>query len=220
MEFKVEQLSKRFGGRVILRSTGIQVTTGEVAGIFGRNGAGKTTLFQCMSGQLKCNIQMTVDGRSVIPRELIKERLLGYVPQHSFLPAHMRLRDIVPLYLEDNSRRDRLYYDPVLAPLMSNRPGELSIGERKYAELLLVGSLGRPLLLLDEPFTMLAPLQIEKAKGFIAQQAAHSAVVMTDHYYLNVTEISNANFVLAEGVLHRAQSIDDLKSYGYLSEPK
>ena len=46
----VQNLSKNFGSKHVLKNISIQVSKGEVYGIVGENGAGKTTLFRCIAG--------------------------------------------------------------------------------------------------------------------------------------------------------------------------
>ncbi len=58
----VENLSKRFGERVVLQDIGFDVAEGEVHGIMGPNGAGKTTCFHVLTGRFK------PDGGSVFFR--------------------------------------------------------------------------------------------------------------------------------------------------------
>ena len=49
---KVEQLSKRFGGFVVLDQVDLYVNEGERLGLIGPNGSGKSTLVNCLSGVL------------------------------------------------------------------------------------------------------------------------------------------------------------------------
>ncbi|PQB04619.1 ATP-binding cassette domain-containing protein [Aureitalea marina] len=215
MVFELRHISKSYGSRAILNSVSLQVDTGEVIGIFGRNGCGKTTLFQCIAGQISSSISIVVDGESVHPKNLLLNGILGYVPQQPFLPAHVKIRDLIPLYLKEEADQDLLYYDPILSGLMNNRPGELSIGERKITELLLVGNLRRPVLILDEPFTMLEPIQIERAKELILQWASHSAILISDHYYREVEAITDRNMVLEEGIGHWIRDQSDWNKFDY-----
>lgn len=215
--FELHQINKNYGNRTILKTVQLQAHTGEIIGIFGRNGSGKTTLFNSITGQVKSNISLSIDGKSMAPQRLFLQQLAGYVPQESFLPAHIRLRDIISLYLKNEADQDRIYYDPMLSSLMKNRPGELSIGERKYAELLLVGYLRRPLLILDEPFTMLEPIQIEHAKELIKGWARHAIVLISDHYYAHVQQISSKNMILQDGVGHWVVEESDWKQFDYLN---
>ena len=47
---QVEELSKSFGTKQVLKNININFEQGKVYGIVGANGAGKTTLFRCIAG--------------------------------------------------------------------------------------------------------------------------------------------------------------------------
>ncbi len=47
---KIENLSKRYGVKKVLKNINIEFKKGVIYGIVGKNGAGKTTLFRCISG--------------------------------------------------------------------------------------------------------------------------------------------------------------------------
>ena len=215
MDFELHHINKSFGSQNILNSVSIRAKAGEIVGIFGRNGSGKTTLFQCITGRIKSDISISVDGKPRAPERLLLDRMAAYVPQDSFLPSHIKLRDLIPLYLENEADQDRLYYDPMLSSLMNNRPGQLAVGERKYAELLLAGYLRRPMLILDEPFTMLEPLQIEAAKELIRGWARHAVVLISDHYYREVEAITHKNMILENGIGHWIEQAADWERFQY-----
>ena len=47
---RIENLSKNFGNKEVLKNINLQFDYGKVYGIIGENGAGKTTLFRCIAG--------------------------------------------------------------------------------------------------------------------------------------------------------------------------
>ena len=215
MDFELHHIKKSFGDRNILTSVNIKATTGEIIGIFGRNGCGKTTLFRAITGRIKSDIALTVNGNPTAPERLLLDRWAAYLPQDSLLPSHIKLRDLIPLYVENEADQNKLYYDQILSSLMNNRPGQLSEGERKYAELLLAGYLRRPMLILDEPFTMLEPLQIQAAKELIKQWSKHSVILISDHYYREVEAITHKNMILENGIGHWIEQASDWERFQY-----
>ncbi len=66
MLFEADNISKAFGGNVVLRDVGFHIDEGEVVGLIGPNGAGKTTLFNVISGFLRSKTgSLTFDGRDI-----------------------------------------------------------------------------------------------------------------------------------------------------------
>ena len=53
--------------------------------------------------------------------------------------------------------------------------------------------------LLDEPFTHLSPLQIELVKEFIGEEKSNKGLVITDHLFSHVLDLSDSLYILKEG---------------------
>ena len=51
MKLILEQITKSFGPKSVLKGAGYTFEQGRIYGLLGRNGAGKTTLFNCISGE-------------------------------------------------------------------------------------------------------------------------------------------------------------------------
>ena len=62
----VENVSKRFAGRIALDSVSIDVARGSMTGVIGPNGSGKSTLFNIIAGTLRPDAgRVIVDGRDI-----------------------------------------------------------------------------------------------------------------------------------------------------------
>ena len=53
MKFIIENLSKSFGNKQVIRNASFTFESGKIYGLLGRNGAGKTTLFNCINNDIK-----------------------------------------------------------------------------------------------------------------------------------------------------------------------
>jgi ABC-2 type transport system ATP-binding protein len=185
MLFQVDNLSKRFGRIDALAGVSFHVRAGEVLGLIGPNGAGKSTLFECLAGVLPCDTGK-IDGGG---RD--RNALLFYVPDGiapwpsqsvgwaldftiGFLGGRAELRDEVIQQLD-------------LAPLLEQRLGTLSKGQRKRA-LLGIGLLTRqPALLIDEPFDGLDLRQAREIASAIRTHAQRGRTM-----FLSIHQISDA----------------------------
>lgn len=191
---------------------------GELLGLFGRNGSGKSTLLKLLFGTLNADaISFSIDGKTVKPSEVIPKQLISYVPQHPFLPKQMKVRDVIPLFHRSEAKQDAVFYDPHIATMTHKTIGTLSLGELKYFEVVLLAHLPHPFIFMDEPFSMLEPLHKEKLKGFLLSLKQHKGILVTDHYYLDVLEVSDKNIVLKDGVAHPITSEYDLRKFKYLT---
>ena len=95
---------------------------------------------------------------------------------------------------------------------------QLSLGELKYFEVVLLSHLPHPFLMLDEPFSMLEPLHKEPLKEFLVALKHHKGMLITDHYYQDVLEIADQNIVIKEGISYPITNTQDLQRFEYLSK--
>jgi len=211
--------NKYFGKIQLLSDVSFTCETGEILGIFGRNGSGKSTLLKMIYGLMRADgIELSLDDKTVKPSEIISSKRIAYLPQHSFLPKQQRVRDIIPIYFSAEEKQDAIFYNPTIAKIASKRVGELSLGELKYFEVVLLGNLEHDFLILDEPFSMIEPLQKEALKGFLLQKKKEKGIIVTDHYYYDVLDITTKNIVIKDGIAHAIEHEEDLRKFEYLSK--
>lgn len=209
-------ISKSFSNKLVLDNTNLQCNTGEIVGIFGRNGSGKSTILKILFGTMKAtSIQLCINKESIEPDDVIKRRVVGYLPQENFLPKSRKIRDIIPMYYKGDEQ-DKIFYAPRIEKIANTRAGNLSMGEVRYLELLLVGNLSHPFLMLDEPFSMVEPLYKELIKEFLIRLKAKKGIILTDHYYDDVFSVADRNLMLSNGQLICISTRQELADNGYL----
>ena len=214
---EVNGLRKSFGKKLILDDLSFSCKTGEVIGIFGRNGSGKSTFLKTIFGTIKADsCLLNIDGVEMKPSAIISSGKIGFLPQDPFLPKEMRVRDVIPLMFPKGQEQDKIFYSPGVAGFDDQKVGKLSAGQSKYLELLLLGHLQHPFLLLDEPFSMLDPLYIERIKEFLLSLLGTKALVVTDHYYTDVLQIATRSMVISNGKAFAVESEQDLVKHEYL----
>ncbi|MFX5587099.1 hypothetical protein ABTE16_20360, partial [Acinetobacter baumannii] len=67
--------------------------------------------------------------------------------------------------------------------------GSLSGGERRLIEVYTIAKSTTRFILLDEPFTQLSPLQIEKVKILLHEEKENKGILVTDHMYQHILDI-------------------------------
>lgn len=215
---EVAEVNKTFGKRQILNRVSFSCKTGEIIGLFGRNGSGKSTLLKGITGTLDMDsITIYINGENTQASEIFPKKLIGFLPQDSFLPKEMKVRDVIPLMFPKGEEQDKIFHADGVAAFDGRRVGKLSLGELKYLELLLLSQLPQPFFLLDEPLSMLEPMYIEKAKKLLLSLKATKGLVITDHYYKDVLEIADRSLVLKAGSAYAVENEQDLARHEYIN---
>lgn len=215
---EINEAHKYFGQKRILENISFELKTGDILGVFGRNGCGKSSLLKLIFGTLSANkIQIKFDSEIIEAKEIIPRQLVAYLPQDSFLPKGIKVRDIIPLFCDDEEKQNKVFYAPGVSKFDNTKIGKLSMGQLRYLETLLVGSLDHPFIMLDEPFSMLEPLYKELLKELLRKLSKTKGIIITDHYYHDVLDITNTNFLIKDGNRIEISEKIDLEKNGYLS---
>jgi lipopolysaccharide export system ATP-binding protein len=74
---------------------------------------------------------------------------------------------------------------------------------------------GTQFILLDEPFNGMSPM-FDQIKQKISEKSTSSGIILTDHSYRNVLDISTRNYLLSDGALKPVNDKEDLMFCGYL----
>lgn len=218
MDFlNVYKLTKVFGSRTILNDVSFSCKTGEIIGIFGRNGSGKSTLLKVLFGIINADsMNLQINDKTILPKKMIPSKKIGYLPQHPFLPNDLTVRQVIPLFFENGDEQDKIFYAPRIAAFEKRKIHALSLGELRYLEMLLIGNLKHPFLLLDEPFSMIEPIYKEIISSLLLNLKKNKGIIITDHYYEDILKITDSNFLLKNGTKFMINKKEDLIKNGYL----
>ena len=69
--------------------------------------------------------------------------------------------------------------------------------------------------MLDEPFTHLSPLQIEKAKKLLIAEKLNKGLLITDHIFRHIIDVSDRLYLLTNGQTYLTKSVSDIEALGY-----
>jgi len=154
----VENLSLTIGS-FALRDVNLDIPNGEYFVLLGPTGSGKTLFIECICGLLRPESGTIEIGGRDVTHAAPRLRQVGYVPQHSALFPHLRVRQNIDFALKSHhvpveERRRRV--DPLvdmlgLERLLDRWPAHLSGGERQKVALARVLASRPRLLILDEP---------------------------------------------------------------------
>jgi ABC-type branched-subunit amino acid transport system ATPase component len=207
----VENVSKRFAGRIALDSVSIDVARGSVTGVIGPNGSGKSTLFNIIAGSLRPDQgRVLIDGRNITSASAAEICGLGVARTFQISRLFAEMTVLENLIAVARGSDDRATIDLALELLdfleiagIAERWGaELSYGQRKLVEIARALMLKPKIMLLDEPFAGINPrLQNRIVEHLKALSAKGVTVFFIDHEMRIVLKECDLVYVLAEGCL-------------------
>lgn len=211
----VDSVRKQIGDRQILNSVFISCKPGEIIGLLGRNGAGKSTLLKIIFGSLGADNKFVSINDKRINSLFGSSELLKYLPQNNYLPDHIKIKHIIHCFCS-SEKVSMVINDSLVKPFLHKKVKQLSGGEKRIIEVLLMVHSGAKYLLFDEPFNGLSPLHVEIIKDIIKKHSKNNGVIITDHSYRNVLDISSRVILMDNGNTKVINETKELISLGYL----
>ncbi|MDB4924706.1 ATP-binding cassette domain-containing protein [Mucilaginibacter sp.] len=203
-----------FGLRSILSDVYLKCETGKITGLLGRNGQGKSCLMNILLGTLNSSSNsVRFDGR-VIRNAGRRPHLLLYLPQFNIIPKALTVKKVLDdfkLAYADFGNRF-----PEFIGKYNSNVSQLSGGQWRTLEIYIIAKTPSLFAMLDEPFTHLNPIQIEKIKEFLLEEKLNKGFLITDHMYGHLLDISDSVYLLKDGKTYLTKSIFDLNKLGYI----
>ena len=207
-------ITKRFPGVVANDHIDFDIKAGEIHALLGENGAGKTTLMNILYGLLKPDEgEIYVRGEKVefkSPLDAI-DLGIGMVHQHrKLIPAHTALENIVLGHPKTGKIPDMRRAEGEVKELcrkygfkidLNTRVWQLSAGEQQLVEILKALYRGAKLLILDEPTSVITPLETERfLKSLRAMVKGELAIIpFITHKLPEVLSVSDRITILRRG---------------------
>jgi lipopolysaccharide export system ATP-binding protein len=204
-------------GLKILSGAYLEVYPGTITALIGRNGSGKSTLLKIAAGQMKALSGITkLNGERIYSRSLKRRfRSISYLPQQSMLPGDMNVSRVFNSFISNGPASE----DSFFKSMMNQTVKELSGGERRFLEILLIISLDRDFILLDEPFSGVEPRIIERIMERINNETQKGkGILLTDHLHRYVLEAADDAYLLQNRQCYKLGSdfAEELCQMGYL----
>ena len=208
-----KNISKSFGGRVVLRKIDIHVNKGEMLGLLGSNGAGKSTFMNIVLGLLKADFGDIFLGNTKLTTLAIHQRSklgIAYLPQQTSifrgLTVYENLLGIAQIVKKNSADQndivEKLMAEFSITHLRDIKATALSGGERRRTEIARCLISNPKVLLLDEPFAGVDLLSIHDIKSLLLKlQARGCAVLVTDHNASQLLSVVDRAYVIANGAI-------------------
>lgn len=174
----IQNVSKRFGERVLFENISFSIAERQKVGLIARNGTGKSTLLSMIAGK------ESLDTGEVIFRNGTR---VGYLSQESVFDENETVLDAC--FNHNHEEEKILKAKQILTKLkikdLNQRMGELSGGQQKRVALANVLITEPDLLILDEPTNHLDIEMIEWLEGFLSRGPQALLMVTHDRFFLD-----------------------------------
>jgi ABC-2 type transport system ATP-binding protein len=240
MVLKIEHVTKRFGKFTAVNDLSLIIPKKEMFGFLGANGAGKTTTFRMILGLLDSSEgRITWDDK---PIDYSTSHLVGYLPEERGLYPKLKVRDQI-VYLarlrgmpkSEALVELKIWLERFKVPEYENKKvEELSKGNQQKIQFIAAVIHKPKLIILDEPFSGLDPVNVEMLKdAVLALKEAGATIVFSSHQMHHVEEMCEQLCIMHKGnqvvhgslkeikrefgkknlVIHADFPLDDLKNY-------
>ncbi len=214
---EVSHLFKSYGDFRAVNDLSFTVQSGEIFGLLGPNGAGKTTTIRILMDIFKAD---RGEVRVLGEQPAAVRARVGYLPEERGLYKDLKVIEVL-VYLarlkgtdETTARRSATaWLERVeLQDWGKHKVKDLSRGMQQKVQFV-AGLVHDPeLLILDEPFQGLDPLNVEMIKGLIRElQAAGKTIVLSAHQMNLVEELCDRIVLISRGKAVLYGSLTDIK---------
>lgn len=210
----VENISKRFGKREVLKDITLNIEQGICTAFIGKNGAGKSTLIDIIIGNKQLDTGEIVDEDN-----LLNSQRMAILFQKTQFPKMLKVRELFELHqsfykqvISIERFQEITQFDEGQLEQMAD---SLSGGQKRILDFALT-LVGRPeFLIMDEPTTA---MDIETREHFwqiIADLKRKGMTILyTSHYIEEVERMADHVILLDEGVIQISDSPENIRTNG------
>ena len=191
---KLDRVCKSFGDFTAVKELSLTVRAGRVFGLLGPNGAGKTTTIRMI-----VNITAPDSGSIELFGRKIDSELqnrIGYLPEERGLYRRMKVVDQLRFFAELKNVRGKAVDAKIddwlarvkLSEWKTKRSMELSKGMQQKIQFITAVLHDPELLILDEPFSGLDPINVELLKEIVLDLKRHGKTIIFSTHQMEVAE--------------------------------
>ena len=226
---KIENLSKSFNGKKILKEINLELPEDGIFGILGKNGAGKTTLLATLMGLIT-----PTSGEIKIFNKCLRKDKFDILNEINFQSPYIELPKKMSVYqnlifyarlynVKDKGKKiDNLCSELLVDDLLELNYGKLSSGQKTRVNLCKALLNTPKLLLLDEPTASLDIQTSEFVRKYLVkfQKNYKSAILITSHNLEEIQYMCDYLIILENGMVKDFDTIKNLLKKGKKSKIK
>ena len=216
MSLKIENLTKRYGEFKALDNVSLEAENGKILGILGRNGAGKTTTIKSIMGIVEPDCgSITYDGVDIRKVKIT----IGYLPEERGLYVNSLVKDQLLYFAMLNGmdkkkaveEMKKLLDEFKIPNYLNKKVKTLSKGNKQKIQLI-SAILHKPqIVILDEPFSGLDPVNIELFKNTVLNlKKQGTTILFSSHRMEDVEEMCDRIVMLNKGKVVENNTVEGL----------
>ena len=215
---KLENVRKTYGSLVAVDNLSFSVKNGEIFGLLGENGAGKTTTFRMIMGLLEPDKgKITLDGKIIDYKVTDK---IGFVTEERSLLTKLTVKEMIEYYgvlkgMDESNIDKKLDYwleKFEITEYKNKKIKELSKGNQQKIQFISAVINDPKLLILDEPFTGLDPINVGLLKDAVKKlQKRGCSIIFSSHQMEYIEDFCEQLIILVHGKAILNGSLDEIK---------
>lgn len=217
MILELKNIEKSFGEKKVLTGVSFKAEGGKAFGLLGRNGAGKTTSIRILMDVFPANSgEVLIDGQPIDYNKIG----IGYLPEERGLYPKKIIIDQLTYFaeLKGMSRKESVQsIDYWLGRLgmteyRNKKLETLSKGNQQKIQLITALAHDPDIIILDEPFSGLDPVNAMLLKDVVKEQIAKGKIVLFSSHQMNyIEEFCDSIAILNNGVVALHGDLHDIK---------
>jgi lipopolysaccharide export system ATP-binding protein len=221
---ETQGLVKAYKRRRVVDGVGFTVRAGEIVGLLGPNGAGKTTSFRMTVGLVipdAGKVMLNGVDAAKMPMYQRARNGMGYLPQEPSIFRRMSVVDNLLAVLEAmpftrierKHEAARLLEELELSHLADNLAETLSGGERRRLEMCRALATRPTILLLDEPFAGVDPINVQEIQALVRRMRQKNlGILITDHNWRETLQLVDRAYMIHAGKILREGNATEIVS--------
>lgn len=210
---KVENLSKSYGKKKVLKNISFTINEGRIVGLLGKNGTGKSTLIKLINDLLTVDSgEILVNGKKI---GVESKKDISYLPERTYLDKSMKVREVVHFFEEfynnfDSKKAHKLLKDLGLDE--EQKLSKMSKGMQEKVQLVLVMSRKAKLYILDEPLGGVDPATRDYILDTILTNFNENAsIIISTHLISDIERILDDVIFIDNGKIILTSEADKLR---------
>ncbi len=205
---ELNSVTKRYDQHLAVDSVSMRVPRGRIYGLLGPNGAGKTTSIRMITNiTVPDEGQIIFDGEPLQPEHVNR---IGYMPEERGLYKKMKVKDQIEYLLmlkglstkDAKAARENWLEKLGLTDWTNRKTTDLSKGMQQKVQFITTVAHEPPLLILDEPFSGLDPVNTQVVEAEIRRlNAAGTTIIFSTHRMEQVEELCDNIALINRGKL-------------------